>query len=123
MPRRMFSSTSRSKWPRTSASNSCSRLFAANREHSLAKNTRDEIISDSLRALQQPRDHGGHALPTLGFVRKLFAARAGESVVLGLAVVFRGTPFRTDPAQGQVRSEEHTSELQSPDHLVCRLLL
>src|SRR5258708_25536608 len=24
---------------------------------------------------------------------------------------------------GQVRSEEHTSELQSPDHLVCRLLL
>src|SRR5258708_25265369 len=24
---------------------------------------------------------------------------------------------------GQRRSEEHTSELQSPDHLVCRLLL
>src|SRR5947208_4816733 len=33
-----------------------------------------------------------------------------------------------DPASGKVimfggRSEEHTSELQSPDHLVCRLLL
>src|SRR5258708_29858054 len=26
-------------------------------------------------------------------------------------------------ASRQVRSEEHTSELQSPDHLVCRLLL
>src|SRR5947208_12057416 len=26
-------------------------------------------------------------------------------------------------AAGNVRSEEHTSELQSPDHLVCRLLL
>src|SRR5258708_31136438 len=25
--------------------------------------------------------------------------------------------------QSQKRSEEHTSELQSPDHLVCRLLL
>src|SRR5947208_12413283 len=25
--------------------------------------------------------------------------------------------------QYRVRSEEHTSELQSPDHLVCRLLL
>src|SRR5438552_12777482 len=25
--------------------------------------------------------------------------------------------------QGDTRSEEHTSELQSPDHLVCRLLL
>src|SRR5258708_14257901 len=24
---------------------------------------------------------------------------------------------------GRTRSEEHTSELQSPDHLVCRLLL
>src|SRR5258708_17729459 len=24
---------------------------------------------------------------------------------------------------GRIRSEEHTSELQSPDHLVCRLLL
>src|SRR5947208_5895582 len=26
-------------------------------------------------------------------------------------------------AHGMPRSEEHTSELQSPDHLVCRLLL
>src|SRR5258708_25800712 len=26
-------------------------------------------------------------------------------------------------AGGAARSEEHTSELQSPDHLVCRLLL
>src|SRR5947208_6985221 len=25
--------------------------------------------------------------------------------------------------QAKTRSEEHTSELQSPDHLVCRLLL
>src|SRR5258708_31073937 len=27
------------------------------------------------------------------------------------------------PADQIARSEEHTSELQSPDHLVCRLLL
>src|SRR5258708_25510374 len=27
------------------------------------------------------------------------------------------------PAFSHSRSEEHTSELQSPDHLVCRLLL
>src|SRR5258708_23531493 len=26
-------------------------------------------------------------------------------------------------AENRARSEEHTSELQSPDHLVCRLLL
>src|SRR5258708_24383329 len=28
-----------------------------------------------------------------------------------------------EDAQVRARSEEHTSELQSPDHLVCRLLL
>src|SRR5258708_24488379 len=28
-----------------------------------------------------------------------------------------------DDDAGRRRSEEHTSELQSPDHLVCRLLL
>ena len=27
------------------------------------------------------------------------------------------------PTETSYRSEEHTSELQSPDHLVCRLLL
>src|SRR5256885_11220343 len=34
----------------------------------------------------------------------------------------RLNPVTTDPA-GRVRSEEHTSELQSPCNLVCRLLL
>src|SRR5438552_11180629 len=32
------------------------------------------------------------------------------------------TPSRARRSPGE-RSEEHTSELQSPDHLVCRLLL
>src|SRR5258708_30240999 len=34
---------------------------------------------------------------------------------------FRRRRWRPPPLPG--RSEEHTSELQSPDHLVCRLLL
>src|SRR5207244_13327275 len=35
-----------------------------------------------------------------------------------------GTPKTSQPcADSDGRSEEHTSELQSPDHLVCRLLL
>src|SRR5258708_18545234 len=31
--------------------------------------------------------------------------------------------FVGDEEADETRSEEHTSELQSPDHLVCRLLL
>src|SRR5258708_9590058 len=31
--------------------------------------------------------------------------------------------FSSVTSAGSIRSEEHTSELQSPDHLVCRLLL
>src|SRR5258708_17120049 len=52
--------------------------------------------------------HGG-AL----FVRDLARPRSKEEVD---ALVAKYAPL---PA----RSEEHTSELQSPDHLVCRLLL
>src|SRR5258708_11307842 len=35
----------------------------------------------------------------------------------------RGTEDQCLEASHAPRSEEHTSELQSPDHLVCRLLL
>src|SRR5258708_25861047 len=35
---------------------------------------------------------------------------------------YKGTTYKA-LAEGNKRSEEHTSELQSPDHLVCRLLL
>src|SRR5258708_28881720 len=35
----------------------------------------------------------------------------------------RAAPNVTPAIRTPVRSEEHTSELQSPDHLVCRLLL
>src|SRR5438876_6821626 len=40
-----------------------------------------------------------------------------------LTVVARGTGLETAAAGRVARSEEHTSELQSPVHLVCRLLL
>src|SRR5258708_8262609 len=35
----------------------------------------------------------------------------------------RRPPERRKPLMEKLRSEEHTFELQSPDHLVCRLLL
>src|SRR5258708_13644347 len=42
----------------------------------------------------------------------------GISVVIGFIVIFQAMY-----TAWKIRSEEHTSELQSPDHLVCRLLL
>src|SRR5258708_33840501 len=45
---------------------------------------------------------------------------------LSFAIALDGTNVATVLAKqrtGEARSEEHTSELQSPDHLVCRLLL
>src|SRR2546422_2306120 len=44
--------------------------------------------------------------------------------VLGLALGFGGVAVLVQPARATApRSEEHTSELQSRLHLVCRLLL
>src|SRR5258708_10041454 len=52
-----------------------------------------------------------HNVFVLRLRTRLFTAIAGRSSARGLCRIFRK------------RSEEHTSELQSPDHLVCRLLL
>src|SRR5258708_14134455 len=47
--------------------------------------------------------------------------------ILGLGADYGNSPFdvrhRFTFNGNYERSEEHTSELQSPDHLVCRLLL
>src|SRR5258708_18401700 len=51
--------------------------------------------------------------------------RLQESLVFIRARIRRGQQFFSDENRicSRKRSEEHTSELQSPDHLVCRLLL
>src|SRR5258708_8106093 len=52
------------------------------------------------------------------------AARTGKTTWV-MGSVNAGSSQTMMPLCGplKVRSEEHTSELQSPDHLVCRLLL
>src|SRR5258708_19971970 len=66
--------------------------------------------------------------------------RPPRSTLFPYTTLFRSTPWTkhaaicrppcvtllsrlTSSLQPRNRSEEHTSELQSPDHLVCRLLL
>src|SRR5258708_8320056 len=58
-------------------------------------------------------------------LRRLGAAikLAGEHGASGVTRANAAHAFGADRLVQQVRSEEHTSELQSPDHLVCRLLL
>src|SRR5258708_21468937 len=48
-----------------------------------------------------------------------------QAIHAGITVEeWKKTDFDQDPEKRTtIRSEEHTSELQSPDHLVCRLLL
>src|SRR5690348_18260448 len=53
----------------------------------------------------------------LGWVRRLRLARARQQLLSA-----DGEASVTEVAMAS-RSEEHTSELQSPVHLVCRLLL
>src|SRR5258708_10393487 len=48
-------------------------------------------------------------------------AGGGDHGVVGAPET--GDRIEQDHHVATVRSEEHTSELQSPDHLVCRLLL
>src|SRR5256885_11540041 len=66
------------------------------------------------RLLVQERDDDGHlgrVQPALGGLRSGFGCHAGS------------VPVGADPKPLRRRSEEHTSELQSPCNLVCRLLL
>src|SRR5574344_2609058 len=61
----------------------------------------------------------------------LMIRRPPRSTLFPYTTLFRSTPANSRVSHVMVgsghtfcsRSEEHTSELQSPDHLVCRLLL
>src|SRR5258708_22810985 len=57
--------------------------------------------------------------------RETVPARHRLAIVTGFIVPdsSRPCPLAAPAATPAARSEEHTSELQSPDHLVCRLLL
>src|SRR5258708_35468425 len=73
------------------------------------------------------------AFPLFLFFFFLMIRRPPRSTLFPYTTLFRSTgvagdepdPFGPANQHRQVhgRSEEHTSELQSPDHLVCRLLL
>src|SRR5258708_18591819 len=57
--------------------------------------------------------------PYTTLFRSRFVAHGSPRIVVDQLA--KGRPLAR--MQCEIRSEEHTSELQSPDHLVCRLLL
>src|SRR5574341_804653 len=59
--------------------------------------------------------------PTSAIIAAAIATFAMICQILELG--FKDNPYRWMLAKGPSRSEEHTSELQSPTNLVCRLLL
>src|SRR5207244_13370410 len=63
------------------------------------------------------REMQSHPVSVLGAVRKpgVFQVRGSKTLLEILSLA--------EESQARSRSEEHTSELQSPDHIVCRLLL
>src|SRR5207244_9771671 len=65
-------------------------------------------------AASAPAQRGahGHAANTMGAMRRGLSRARAPVTAVGVVLLLLGC-----------RSEEHTSELQSPDHLVCRLLL
>src|SRR5438552_3741067 len=72
-------------------------------------------VFGSLALVLTPRHHRA-LLPHVAGVVSLVAAFFISVMLFGQANPFQRLPYTP-------RSEEHTSELQSPDHLVCRLLL
>src|SRR5947209_11895380 len=75
---------------------------------------RSEVAEALPATLPAARHHSVHRREC----RMGAAARAGRAALWGLAA---GSGTGTAPRQ--TRSEEHTSELQSRQYLVCRLLL
>src|SRR5258708_4007107 len=101
--------------PESASSRNCSRIFAG------SSDTRnDEVISQP-----SPRQNATTAGPDKSSRSPLVTESLMVRTAMRIRKVSSGDsrrPYRI--AIGLVhRSEEHTSELQSPDHLVCRLLL
>src|SRR2546430_11484553 len=80
--------------------------------------SRSAPAADRLRAQLRPGHHRRcRPAPRLGCVP------SNRGVVMLAAITAVGVVTKGVYGPGRVRSEEHTSELQSQSNLVCRLLL
>src|ERR1017187_3802230 len=116
------------------------RLLLDKKEHRVSRRKAAIHIRSVIYGMQQSRTHLRVGLVhAVGVVFFLMIRRPPRSTLLPYPTLFRSAlhasrqpdsgelplsdPFASRPAGDGVRSEEHTSELQSPMYLVCRLLL
>src|SRR5437867_6953338 len=93
----------------------------------VARSTRqsEQMVLDDLRWLGMPWDEG----PDIGGPDAPYrqSERVGHYSKVALELLSRGVAYRCycteEELEEKQRSEEHTSKLQSPYDLVCRLLL
>src|SRR5947208_10823571 len=70
-----------------------------------------------------PRPPRSTLFPYTTLFRSRLATVLGTYLLMGVALLIASLFLLHEDLSAGGRSEEHTSELQSPDHLVCRLLL
>src|SRR5258708_27947024 len=83
-------------------------------------NRRKTIYDEEMRTIVQDLQYSVRQLvrsPGLALTALVSLALGIGATTAVFSVIYAGLNTAV------VRSEEHTSELQSPDHLVCRLLL
>src|SRR5262245_63679449 len=76
-----------------------------------------DVILDTLGAML-----GGSRLPENARLARVAAERSGPRTATLIGHAERAEPMLAALTNATARSEEHTSELQSLRHLVCRLL-
>src|SRR5207244_8920384 len=87
--------------------------------HSFPTRRASDLVASGIR--YRTRMRAPSAAETLASSRKMTKACPSTPVRTTLAITSDHSPVFSSARS--IRSEEHTSELQSPDHLVCRLLL
>src|SRR5438309_6163254 len=90
------------------------RWLECRKNKNLARRADLENCSAAVAYVQVPRAIKGHACGNAHAFDPLFGAAVGSHAMNGAVVPARNKKI-------PLRSEEHTSELQSQFHLVCRL--
>src|SRR5690625_6253628 len=95
-------------------------LLVANEQHS---DVSPECIETCIKILMRMKESGVTVIDDSYLILKEYRNKTSTTPEKGVGDVFLKHLLQNKSNVARVRSEEHTSELQSRGHLVCRLLL